>query len=74
MKMLMAAVLAVLAMGALTLTGSPAAQADPLPADPLQPDLACIDDSCLQPAPAIAPPPIRGVLGCVRGVCIPKPH
>ncbi len=75
-KMLAAAVLAA---AAVSLAEAPVAQADPLtpgqtqylsngPGDP-----PCQDNGCPQP-PRATPPPIRGVLGCVRGVCIPKPN
>lgn len=66
----------VLAAGAVALTDGSVAQARPLTPMPTQQvaepdDLPCGADGC-QP-PEVAPKPIRGVLGCVRGVCIPKP-
>lgn len=76
-KMLIAAVLTA---AAASLAGAPLAQADPPnpgqtqylsngPGDPPCPEAGC------QPAPPKAtPPPVRGVLGCVRGVCIPNPR
>lgn len=67
-----------LAAGAISLSGAPLAQAEPpmpdqeqiLSSDPGDP--LCRDTACQAP-PQAAPPPIRGVLGCKRGVCIPKP-
>ncbi|WP_131813451.1 hypothetical protein [Mycobacterium kubicae] len=53
---------------AVALAGAPVAQADPPAPDP------CQAAACQQPPRVAPPPPIRGVLGCVRGVCIPKPN
>jgi hypothetical protein len=56
------------ALAALVVGSAPAAQADP--ADPGTP---CFAAGCQQPQSTTSPS-IRGVLGCVRGVCIPKPN
>jgi len=74
LKMLVAGVIAA---AAIALTGVPVARADPpLPAptqylgdgDGAAP---CQDDGCRQPR-ATTPTHRRGVMGCVRGVCVPR--
>lgn len=62
-KMLIAA-----ALTAGSLMAAPLAQANSGPGDPPCPPAGC------QSPPKATPPPVRGVLGCVRGVCIPNPH
>jgi hypothetical protein len=47
---------------------APVAQADYGPGDPPCPPAGC------QPPPVATHPPIRGVLGCVRGVCTLTPR
>ena len=59
-----------LAAGAISLFGAPLAQADPVMPDQEQ---LVTSDPIDQASPQAAPPPVRGVLGCRRGVCIPKP-
>lgn len=36
-------------------------------------DTSCAEGNCRQPARVTPPRSPRGVIGCVRGVCIPKP-
>ncbi|MBX9640156.1 MAG: hypothetical protein K2X97_10630 [Mycobacteriaceae bacterium] len=59
-------VAAVLTAGALV--AAPPALADYGPGDQPCPATGC------KPPPVATPPPVRGVLGCVRGVCIPNPR
>ncbi|GFG77214.1 hypothetical protein [Mycobacterium paragordonae] len=56
------------ALTAGSLLAVPPAHADYGPGDPPCPATGC------QPPPKATPPPVRGVLGCVRGVCIPNPR
>lgn len=66
-----------LTAGAVVLAGEPVAQAEPLTPGQTQyvsegdTDPPCRDDRCQQP-PRVKKPPLRGVMGCVRGVCVPR--
>lgn len=66
-----------LTAGAVALAGEPVALADPLTPGQAQylnegdTDPPCRDDRCQQP-PRVKKPPQRGVMGCVRGVCVPR--
>ncbi|VAZ71758.1 hypothetical protein LAUMK4_00625 [Mycobacterium persicum] len=73
LKMLIAGAFAA---GVVVATGEPMAHAEPLTPGQTQyvsdgeDDRPCPDGSCQRPRRATKPP--RGVMGCVRGVCIPR--
>ncbi|BDB42740.1 MULTISPECIES: hypothetical protein [Mycobacterium] len=56
-------------LGTLLMLFAPAAQADPP-----GPGVPCQADACQPPRPTWNPDHQRGVLGCIRGACIPKPN